>query len=390
MARSDLPLAGSVVIDLSDECLALGARWLSDFGADVIRIESASGDPLRINGPRLDNQTDIESGLRHLLYNAGKRSLALNFDAPGAWDLIEPPAHKGRHRARAARQVRPSPPLLRPRTAATSPSPSRHNRRRHPARRRRFARLRHRRRRRRRTNAGTGLPRRRARLPGRQTRLQAGQPGRRRDRRRHALRPPQRGPRQPRPHLAARSHPLNHNPLRQRKHVATVGRKSLPSRRRHLLTRPGQRRQMAHLRHHPQHASALGRIRSMALRTLRLRRPDRGRISGRHLHPGMGRRDPPRLSESLRIAKPGRTLLRRPIARLPRRAGQLRPRHRRRPAPPRTRSVPLGRASPIRPRHRSAPPADSLNGLRAGRPPRSNIGRQLGGHPGRVAGPGLH
>ena len=143
---------------------------------------------------------------------------------------------------------------------------------------------------------------------------------------------------------------------------------------------------MAHLRHHPQHASALGRIRSMALRTLRLRRPDRGRISGRHLHPGMGRRDPPRLSESLRIAKPGRTLLRRPIARLPRRAGQLRPRHRRRPAPPRTRSVPLGRASPIRPRHRSAPPADSLNGLRAGRPPRSNIGRQLGGHPGRVAG----
>ena len=89
MQRSDLPLAGSVVIDLSDECLALGARWLSDFGADVIRVESAAGDALRIAGPHLEGRNDPESGLRHLLYNAGKRSLALNFDAPGAWDLID-------------------------------------------------------------------------------------------------------------------------------------------------------------------------------------------------------------------------------------------------------------------------------------------------------------
>ena len=89
MAPSDLPLAGSVVIDLSDECLSLGARWLSDFGADVIRVESASGDALRVSGPHLDDRGDVESGLRHLLYNAGKRSVALNFDAPGAWDLID-------------------------------------------------------------------------------------------------------------------------------------------------------------------------------------------------------------------------------------------------------------------------------------------------------------
>ncbi len=89
MAFSGLPLSGSVVIDLGDECLALGARWLSDFGADVIRVESASGDALRINGPHLDDGSDLESGLRHLLYNAGKRSLALNFDAPAAWDLLD-------------------------------------------------------------------------------------------------------------------------------------------------------------------------------------------------------------------------------------------------------------------------------------------------------------
>jgi len=89
MPLADLPLAGKVVVDLSDECLCLGARWLSDFGADVIRVESASGDALRINGPHLEDRSDLESGLRHLLYNAGKRSLALNFDAPGAWDLID-------------------------------------------------------------------------------------------------------------------------------------------------------------------------------------------------------------------------------------------------------------------------------------------------------------
>ena len=89
MPVSELPLAGSVVIDLSDECLCLGARWLSDFGGDVIRVEAAAGDALRIGGPHLEGRNDPESGLRHILYNAGKRSLALNFDAPGAWDLVD-------------------------------------------------------------------------------------------------------------------------------------------------------------------------------------------------------------------------------------------------------------------------------------------------------------
>ncbi len=89
MSDSKLPLAGAVVVDLSDECLCLGARWLSDFGADVIRVESAAGDALRLGGPHLADRHDPESGLRHILYNAGKRSLALNFDAPGAWDLVD-------------------------------------------------------------------------------------------------------------------------------------------------------------------------------------------------------------------------------------------------------------------------------------------------------------
>ena len=89
MDRASLPLDGTVAVDLSDECLCLGARWLSDLGADVVRVESASGDALRLSGPHLDDHQDIESGLRHILYNAGKRSLALSFDAPDAWDLLD-------------------------------------------------------------------------------------------------------------------------------------------------------------------------------------------------------------------------------------------------------------------------------------------------------------
>ena len=84
-----LPLTGSIAIDLSDECLCFTGRLLADLGVDVVRVEPAQGDALRIAGPHLDGRDDVESGLRHLLYNAGKRSLALNFEAPGAWDLID-------------------------------------------------------------------------------------------------------------------------------------------------------------------------------------------------------------------------------------------------------------------------------------------------------------
>ena len=86
---SALPLTGSVVVDLSDECLGLAARLLADLGADVVRVEAAGGDGLRIAGPHLAGRADIDSSLRHLLHNAGKRSLALSFEAPGAWDLVD-------------------------------------------------------------------------------------------------------------------------------------------------------------------------------------------------------------------------------------------------------------------------------------------------------------
>jgi crotonobetainyl-CoA:carnitine CoA-transferase CaiB-like acyl-CoA transferase len=88
-ANRPLPLAGSVVIDLSDECLSLAGRLLADLGATVVRVEAAGGDALRTSGPRLTGSDGVEGSLRHLLYNAGKLSLALNLASPMAWDLVD-------------------------------------------------------------------------------------------------------------------------------------------------------------------------------------------------------------------------------------------------------------------------------------------------------------
>ncbi len=84
-----LPLASVRVLDLSDEAVALAPRLLADLGAEVYRVESATGDALRRRGPFLDGQAGIERSLAHLLYNAGKRSVALALDTPAAWELLD-------------------------------------------------------------------------------------------------------------------------------------------------------------------------------------------------------------------------------------------------------------------------------------------------------------
>lgn len=82
-----LPLRTVTVLDLADEPLALAARLLADLGARVIRVESASGDGLRKRPPFVGHTPGIERSLAHILYNAGKQSLALDFDRPEAWEI---------------------------------------------------------------------------------------------------------------------------------------------------------------------------------------------------------------------------------------------------------------------------------------------------------------
>jgi len=83
-----LPLAGFRVLDLGDEGTVLAARLLADLGADVIRVESSRGDAVRSRPPFVDGLPGVERSLAHLLYNAGKRSLALDLEQPESWDLV--------------------------------------------------------------------------------------------------------------------------------------------------------------------------------------------------------------------------------------------------------------------------------------------------------------
>ena len=84
-----LPLSGAIVLDLADEPMISAGRYLADLGARVVRIESANGDRIRRVGPWVDGEPGNERALRHLLYNQGKESLALDLNAAESWDIIE-------------------------------------------------------------------------------------------------------------------------------------------------------------------------------------------------------------------------------------------------------------------------------------------------------------
>lgn len=84
-----LPLAGVRILDLSDEAVVLAGRLLADLGAGVVRAEPSSGDRLRRRGPFVDGEPGLERSLAHLLYNAGKKSLALALDQSASWELLD-------------------------------------------------------------------------------------------------------------------------------------------------------------------------------------------------------------------------------------------------------------------------------------------------------------
>ena len=78
------------ILDLTDEPLALGARMLADLGAEVWRVEDAGGDRLRMREPALEGGAlRVERGWAHLLYNGGKRSVAVDVDDAETWSRIE-------------------------------------------------------------------------------------------------------------------------------------------------------------------------------------------------------------------------------------------------------------------------------------------------------------
>ncbi|MDH4144607.1 MAG: CoA transferase [Acidimicrobiia bacterium] len=81
-----------VVLEVGDEATAFAGTLLAELGWDVVRVESAAGDRLRRRGPTLPATPPahrLNAGLAHLVYNAGKRSVALDFVDASAWDVVE-------------------------------------------------------------------------------------------------------------------------------------------------------------------------------------------------------------------------------------------------------------------------------------------------------------
>lgn len=77
------------VLDLSDESAAFGTRLLAELGLRVIRIEAADGDGLRSRVPFAGDVAGVESSYAHLLYNAGKESVAVDFHSAEGRRVIE-------------------------------------------------------------------------------------------------------------------------------------------------------------------------------------------------------------------------------------------------------------------------------------------------------------
>ncbi|PZC50313.1 MAG: Crotonobetainyl-CoA:carnitine CoA-transferase CaiB [Chloroflexi bacterium] len=96
-AFPDGPLSDVTILDLSDEATVQGARMLAELGADVVRVEDSAGDAVRSRPPYLagpagrppgDEDGDVERSLAHLLFNGGKRSLALDLERRASWGVI--------------------------------------------------------------------------------------------------------------------------------------------------------------------------------------------------------------------------------------------------------------------------------------------------------------
>src|SRR6266849_6301003 len=73
-------LKGFRLLDLTDEKGALCGKIFVDLGADVIKVEPPRGCSTRAIPPFLDDKPGPDSGLYHLAYNAGKRSVTLNIE----------------------------------------------------------------------------------------------------------------------------------------------------------------------------------------------------------------------------------------------------------------------------------------------------------------------
>ena len=83
-------LVGLRVLDLTDEFGVAGPRLLAALGAQVLRPELPEGDDLRVRRPRSESGEGGGTSLAHLVYNAGKESIVVDWRTEeGTQELLE-------------------------------------------------------------------------------------------------------------------------------------------------------------------------------------------------------------------------------------------------------------------------------------------------------------
>jgi crotonobetainyl-CoA:carnitine CoA-transferase CaiB-like acyl-CoA transferase len=89
MAHPDNIFSALKVVDFASYIAGPGAATiLSDFGAEVVKVEPPAGDPWR-NGHRLPPQPEAKDPYQWHLANRNKRSITLDLKAPGARPVLE-------------------------------------------------------------------------------------------------------------------------------------------------------------------------------------------------------------------------------------------------------------------------------------------------------------
>ena len=70
---------GLRVIEIGSDRCAFCSKLLADMGAEVIKIEPEEGDATRKIAPFFENKPGVENSLFHAFYNAGKKSIVLDY-----------------------------------------------------------------------------------------------------------------------------------------------------------------------------------------------------------------------------------------------------------------------------------------------------------------------
>ncbi len=76
------------VLDLTDDKAFICGRALSDFGAEVIKIEKPGGDASRLKGPFYKDEVDPEKNLTWFAFNSNKKGITLDITTSTGKELF--------------------------------------------------------------------------------------------------------------------------------------------------------------------------------------------------------------------------------------------------------------------------------------------------------------